>query len=177
MGGREVTGPQLTRNSFRHCTIRRPAHSHGMKSGPSTWCIALCHSVRLFPMMNFPCVVPVTQNFNHERRTYKADLSCREQRREKRRREKEKAGKIVTPQEAGPDLMAGLTAEEMHMMQSLGLPFGFESTQGTLVEDAAANESAVKVSSQRKARQFMNRKGGFNRLLPAEQTGKKMQEV
>jgi len=102
---------------------------------------------------------------------------CREQRREKRRREKEKGGKAATVQETGPDLTAGLTAEEMHMMQQLGLPFGFESTQGALVDDAAANESAVKVSSQRKARQFMNRKGGFNRLLPAEQTGKKMQEV
>lgn len=101
----------------------------------------------------------------------------REQRREKRRREKEKGGKAGGSQDAGPDLTAGLTAEEMHMMQQLGLPFGFESTQGALVEDAAANESAVKVSSQRKARQFMNRKGGFNRLLPAEQTGKKMQEV
>jgi U4/U6.U5 tri-snRNP-associated protein 3 len=63
------------------------------------------------------------------------------------------------------------------MMQQLGLPFGFDTTQGTLVEDAAANESAFKITSQRKARQFMNRKGGFNRSLPAEQTGKKMQEV
>lgn len=105
----------------------------------------------------------------------------REQRREKKKekrikRDKEETGQASTSG-GGANLTAGLTAEDIHMMQQLGLPFGFDTTQGNLVDDAAANESAVKITSQRKARQFMNRKGGFNRSLPAEQTGKKMQEV
>jgi U4/U6.U5 tri-snRNP-associated protein 3 len=100
-------------------------------------------------------------------------LRCRERRRERKRREKEGKGREEKP----ADLMAGLTADEIMQMQQLGLPFGFRTTQGQEVDDPAAHESAVKITSQRKARQFMNRKGGFNRMLPAEQTGKKMQEV
>jgi U4/U6.U5 tri-snRNP-associated protein 3 len=74
-------------------------------------------------------------------------------------------------------MTAGLNADEIAMMQQLGLPFGFNTTQGHEVDDAASNISAIKFTSQRKPRQFMNRKGGFNRLLPAEKTGKKMQQV
>jgi U4/U6.U5 tri-snRNP-associated protein 3 len=102
-------------------------------------------------------------------------LHCRERRRDRKRKEKE--DKKNSKDDKPADLMAGLTAEEIMQMQQLGLPFGFGTTQGIEVEDAAANESAMKVSSQRKARQFMNRKGGFNRMLPPEQTGKKMQEA
>ena len=107
-------------------------------------------------------------------------VRCREQRREKKkekRSKREKEGPAQASTSTGANFTAGLTAEDMHMMQQLGLPFGFDTTQGKIVDDAAANESAVKITSQRKARQFMNRKGGFNRSLPAEQTGKKMQEV
>ena len=104
---------------------------------------------------------------------------CRERRRERKRRDKGEKGsaKAEEATNAAPDMTAGLNADEIAMMQALGLPFGFQTTQGTEVEDEAANESAVKITSQRKPRQFMNRKGGFNRLLPAEQTGKKMQQV
>lgn len=48
---------------------------------------------------------------------------------------------------------------------------GFSTTQGTFVEDDAVNSGAVKTKTTRHARQYMNRKGGFNRALPAEVTG------
>ena len=46
-------------------------------------------------------------------------------------------------------------------------------TQGKQVEDEAANAGAVKAKETRQARQYMNRRGGFNRPLPAEKTGEK----
>jgi U4/U6.U5 tri-snRNP-associated protein 3 len=60
------------------------------------------------------------------------------------------------------------------MMQAMGVPFAFDTTQGAHVEDERANVSGVKVKSTRSARQFMNRRGGFNRPLPAERTGEKV---
>ena len=101
----------------------------------------------------------------------------REERRDRKRRDKEAKAKAAAAQEQPADLSAGFNADDIAMMQQLGLPFDFSTTQGQEVDDAAANESAVKVTSQRKPRQYMNRKGGFNRVLPAEQTGKKMQQV
>ena len=71
-------------------------------------------------------------------------------------------------------LDAELTAEEIQMMVAMGIPFGFESTQGKHVEDEAANQGAVKTATKRTARQYMNRKGGFNKALPAEKTGDKI---
>jgi hypothetical protein len=56
------------------------------------------------------------------------------------------------------------------MMQAMGVPFSFDTTQGRHVEDDSANASGIKVKSTRSARQFMNRRGGFNRPLPAERT-------
>jgi len=61
----------------------------------------------------------------------------------------------------------------MAMMTAMGIPIGFDSTQGKYVDDEAANAGAVKVKSKRRARQYMNRRGGFNKPLPAEVTGKK----
>jgi U4/U6.U5 tri-snRNP-associated protein 3 len=63
---------------------------------------------------------------------------------------------------------AELSAEEIQMMAMMGIPFGFESTQGRKVEDEACNTGAVKVNSKRTARQYMNRKGGHNKNLPSE---------
>lgn len=109
-------------------------------------------------------------------RCSKARAVRREKRRERKRREKGE-GAVDAKKQAAPDMTAGLTADEIAMMQTLGLPFGFQTTQGAEVDDAAANESAVKVTSQRQPRQYMNRKGGFNRMLPAEKNGQKMQQV
>ena len=41
------------------------------------------------------------------------------------------------------------------------------------MEDTGANLGAVKTKTTRHARQYMNRRGGFNRPLPAEVTGQK----
>lgn len=71
-------------------------------------------------------------------------------------------------------LDADLSPEEIQMMISMGIPFGFDTTQGKHVEDERANAGAVKVKTTRSARQYMNRKRGFNRPLPAETTGKKV---
>lgn len=69
------------------------------------------------------------------------------------------------------DFDADITADEMQMMTMMGIPFGFDSTQGKHVEDEASNAGAVKAKEKRRARQYMNRRGGFNRPLPAERTG------
>ena len=68
------------------------------------------------------------------------------------------------------DFDADISAEEMQMMSMMGIPFGFDSTQGKHVEDEASNAGGVKTKEKRRARQYMNRRGGFNRPLPAERT-------
>ncbi|KAI8108590.1 hypothetical protein M9434_006615 [Picochlorum sp. BPE23] len=91
---------------------------------------------------------------------------------------KKKGSKAPVTQQVPPkkevQLDAELTAEEIQMMVAMGIPFGFESTQGKHVEDEAANQGAVKTATKRTARQYMNRKGGFNKALPAEKTGEKI---
>ena len=58
------------------------------------------------------------------------------------------------------------------MMRLMGFS-GFNSTKGKEVDDPNAKVGAVFQKSIRRARQYMNRKGGFNRALPAEVTGQK----
>jgi len=53
----------------------------------------------------------------------------------------------------------------------MGIPFGFDTTQGKHIEDESVNAGAVKVKQKRRARQYMNRRGGFNRALPTERSG------
>ena len=76
----------------------------------------------------------------------------------------------------GPDLEfdAGVTPEEIAMMAAMGIPFGFDTTSGKEVDDVRSNAGAVKAKQTRQARQYMNRRGGFNRPLPAEKTGEKV---
>jgi U4/U6.U5 tri-snRNP-associated protein 3 len=62
--------------------------------------------------------------------------------------------------------------EEAMMMRMMGFS-GFNTTQGQRVDDEFANASAVQKNTKRQARQYMNRKGGFNRPLPAEVTGQR----
>ena len=66
--------------------------------------------------------------------------------------------------------------EEAEMMALMGFG-GFGTTQGKQVEDANANVSAVHKKTTRRARQYMNRPGGFNRPLPEEQTGVKSNKI
>ncbi|CAK9275926.1 unnamed protein product [Sphagnum jensenii] len=52
------------------------------------------------------------------------------------------------------------------VMKKLGIPTTFNTTKGKYVADT--NHSAVKLTTKRQPRQYMNRRGGFNRPLPAE---------
>ncbi len=46
--------------------------------------------------------------------------------------------------------------------------------QGKEQQDDRTKAGAIKVKKNRLARQYMNRRGGFNRPLPAERTGEKV---
>jgi U4/U6.U5 tri-snRNP-associated protein 3 len=48
--------------------------------------------------------------------------------------------------------------------------------QGKEVKDDNCKVSAVHKKSKRSARQYMNRRGGFNRPLPPERTGEKVND-
>lgn len=53
------------------------------------------------------------------------------------------------------------------MMAALGIPIGFTSTKGQHVDGNVDVVANVK-KSKRSYRQYMNRRGGFNRALDAE---------
>lgn len=56
--------------------------------------------------------------------------------------------------------------DEIEAMKKLGIPVGFDSTKGKPV--AGNDVGAVRKVTKRQPRQYMNRRGGFNRPLPAE---------
>lgn len=56
--------------------------------------------------------------------------------------------------------------DEIEMMKMMGIPVGFDSTKGKPVP--GADVSGVRAVTKRQPRQYMNRRGGFNRPLPAE---------
>uniref|UniRef100_A0A4W5RNY3 U4/U6.U5 small nuclear ribonucleoprotein 27 kDa protein n=1 Tax=Hucho hucho TaxID=62062 RepID=A0A4W5RNY3_9TELE len=59
--------------------------------------------------------------------------------------------------------LKGKTEEEIEMMKIMG--FGnFDTTKGRKT-DGAVNAHVINVSQKRKYRQYVNRKGGFNRPL------------
>lgn len=58
--------------------------------------------------------------------------------------------------------MKNKTPDEQEMMKLMGF-CGFDTTKGKKVENNA--QGAVHVILKRKYRQYMNRKGGFNRPL------------
>lgn len=62
-----------------------------------------------------------------------------------------------------PLAFEGKTEEEIEMMKMMGFA-GFDTTKGKHV-DGSANAHAVNIQHKRKYRQYMNRKGGFNRPL------------
>lgn len=61
---------------------------------------------------------------------------------------------------------------EMEMMAKMGIPVGFDSTKGkgNAQTDALAMQGGVRIKPQRQPRQYMNRRCGFNKPLPAEPT-------
>lgn len=54
---------------------------------------------------------------------------------------------------------------EMAAMAAMGFPTGFASTAGEEVKDARCKAEGISKKEQRKYRQYMNRRGGFNRPL------------
>ncbi|XP_063051010.1 U4/U6.U5 small nuclear ribonucleoprotein 27 kDa protein [Engraulis encrasicolus] len=76
---------------------------------------------------------------------------------------KEGKDKPVKVHQISEEDMEGKTEEEIEMMKLMG--FGsFDSSKGKKT-DGSVNAYAVNVSMKRKYRQYMNRKGGFNRPL------------
>lgn len=86
----------------------------------------------------------------------------------------EKSAPVSFVPEKDVQLDADLSPEEIQMMIAMGIPFGFDTTQGRHVDDEDANQGAVKTATKRRARQYMNRKRGFNRPLPSEKTGERI---
>lgn len=86
--------------------------------------------------------------------------------RQKDRREddrKEAKEKPAKPIQISAEDMKDKTEEEIEMMKLMG--FGsFDTTKGKKT-DGSVNAYAVNVTMKRKYRQYMNRKGGFNRPL------------
>ncbi|CAL9110904.1 unnamed protein product [Musa textilis] len=68
----------------------------------------------------------------------------------------QRGGEVSAPTDADPD--------EVEMMKMLGIPLGFDSTKGKPGNDV----SGVRAVTKRQPRQYMNRRGGFNRPLPPE---------
>ena len=62
-----------------------------------------------------------------------------------------------------PNELEGKSQEEIEMLKIMGFA-GFDTTKGKHV-DGSCNASAVNIQQKRKYRQYMNRKGGFNRPL------------
>jgi U4/U6.U5 tri-snRNP-associated protein 3 len=62
-----------------------------------------------------------------------------------------------------PNQLEGKTEEEIEMLKIMGFT-GFDSSKGKHVE-GSSNAHAVSIQEKRKYRQYMNRKGGFNRPL------------
>ncbi|XP_012671415.1 U4/U6.U5 small nuclear ribonucleoprotein 27 kDa protein [Clupea harengus] len=102
----------------------------------------------------------------HRRRSRSPRRTSRSPSRQKDRRDddkKEQKDKAVKVHEISEEDMQGKTEDEIEMMKLMG--FGsFETTKGRKV-DGSVNAHAVNVSMKRKYRQYMNRKGGFNRPL------------
>merc|ERR1712118_292576 len=65
-----------------------------------------------------------------------------------------------------------LAQKNCDSIQKLGLPTTFASSKGRKHVDA----SAMRIKSSRHGRQYMNRRGGFNRPLPAEKTGVRLND-
>jgi len=62
----------------------------------------------------------------------------------------------------------------MEIMKVLGLPAGFDSTKGKHVPGNC--QGAVEKRTDRRYRQYMNRRGGFNRPLDDEYSQSRFQK-
>jgi hypothetical protein len=87
------------------------------------------------------------------------------------KKEKKKAKKQKTKEELLKELDPN---SEEYMMLKMGFPVGFDSTKGKQVE--GADVSYARIRTARQYRQYMNRRGGFNKLLDPEHSGKKLKK-
>ncbi|XP_066570358.1 U4/U6.U5 small nuclear ribonucleoprotein 27 kDa protein [Amia ocellicauda] len=84
--------------------------------------------------------------------------------RAKDRRDDDKTdSKPAKEHEISEEDLQGKTEDEIEMMKLMGFST-FDTTKGRKM-DGSVNAFAVNVSQKRKYRQYMNRKGGFNRPL------------
>lgn len=89
-----------------------------------------------------------------------------EEKEQQQQRQKHNEGPKNSIIQVNPDELEGMDEEEQ-MMALLGFGGGFGSTKGQKVDDnhkSSARGAAAK-NKARKYRQYMNRKGGFNRPL------------
>ncbi|XP_026457693.1 U4/U6.U5 small nuclear ribonucleoprotein 27 kDa protein-like [Papaver somniferum] len=70
------------------------------------------------------------------------------------------------PNEDGNEGEIMMDNDEIELMKKLGMPVGFDSTKGKPVP--GADVSGIRMTTKRQPRQYMNRRGGFNRPLPLE---------
>lgn len=92
------------------------------------------------------------------------DGIAKEQHKQKKKK-KEKEDGSGGVGEGGEEMMDE-DEDEIEVMKKFGIPVGFDSTKGKPV--AGNDVGAVRKVTKRQPRQYMNRRGGFNRPLPAE---------
>ena len=79
-----------------------------------------------------------------------------------RKKEKYREARLAMEAKLTAEDIAGKTEEEIDMMKLMGFD-GFNTTKGKKVTGNAKGD--VHIVTKRKYRQYMNRKGGFNRPL------------
>ncbi|XP_075507567.1 uncharacterized protein LOC142544398, partial [Primulina tabacum] len=102
------------------------------------------------------------------RKRHKDDsVSIKDRRGEKSEaKEKKNKEKITSDDLVNNNDGAVVDEDEIEMMKKFGIPMGFDSTKGKPV--SGNDVGAVRKVTKRQPRQYMNRRGGFNRPLPAE---------
>ncbi|NXN82739.1 SNR27 protein, partial [Bombycilla garrulus] len=96
-------------------------------------------------------------------RRHRSSSSSPARPKERRDEEKKELKDTKKERQITEEDLQGKTEEEIEMMKMMGFA-SFDTTKGKKV-DGAANAYAINVSQKRKYRQYMNRKGGFNRPL------------
>merc|ERR1712087_537874 len=100
-----------------------------------------------------------SRSHSRDRDRHRSRRSHRDRDRDKSKR-KESDKKIKT--EDKKEDLSSLTTEEM--MKRVGLPVGFDTSKDK-PGDEASTLSGARIKSRRQFRQYMNRRGGFNRPL------------
>ena len=92
----------------------------------------------------------------------KAQKAWDREREKLRKKEQEKEQRLAMETKLSAEDLVGKTEEEIDMMKMMGFN-GFNTSKGKKVKGNDVGD--VHVAVKRKYRQYMNRKGGFNRPL------------